>query len=390
MSPQRRHHRDGVRRLLLAAANPERRHSEVADLLEGTDPGAVVRLARRHRVAALLHDRLRNLDGATAPALAAQLRHDHLEARARQLQAHATIAKLRSALAVPFLIIKGPALAQRWYQDPGLRTYVDIDVLVRHANFRAASEALLSAGFTHLLPSWEGLLAQGMAEVPMSYQASMVDLHWHLIARQDPRRAIELHEDAMFDRAQRLTLGAVDVATLDCEDTLLHLCIHSGLDGGRRLYQLVDVDRVMRSGAIDWDVFLLRACETGAQALCAAIIQRCRDLIGTPVPAGLLTDLTPYRGWLLANRLIDRHRRSDARLASGIASGMLMAAGRTRLRATVRSAVREAWCAASDRAPHLRFPRSPGPSPWRDDRDDAVSRERYLAWVDEQAPVRVR
>jgi hypothetical protein len=361
----------------------------VAHLLEHADLRAVVNLARRHRVAALLHDRLQDLDGTASSTLTAQLRYDHLEARARQLQAHATIARLRSALAVPFLIVKGAALAQRWYDDPSLRTYVDVDVLVRHTDFRKASEALISAGFTHLLPSWNGLLARGMAEVPLQHGSCTVDLHWHLIARQDPRREIELHEDAIFDRADALTLGSVDVATLDCEDTLLHLCIHSGLDGGRRLHQLVDVDRVIRSGRINWEVFTARAYETKAHALCAAIAQRCHELIGTPLQQGLLTQLQPFHGWTYANAIVNRYRRHDRRLFSGIASGILVAAGRATLAATIVNVTRAAREATHDRVMQVRMRRErrgiEGAS--SNGHEDRHSRERYLAWVDEQIAI---
>ena len=389
MRPHRRHERDGVRRFLLAAVNPDRSDREVAHLLDAADLRAVVRLARRHRVAALLHDRLRDLDGTVASTLAAQLRYDHLEARARQLQAHATIAALRSALTVPFLIIKGAALAQRWYDDPSLRTYVDIDVLVRHTDFRGASEALVNAGFTHLLPSWNGLLARGMAEVPLKHRSSTVDLHWHLIARQDPRREIELDEAAIFDRADALTLGGVDVATLDCEDTLLHLCIHSGLDGGRRLHQLVDVDRVIRSGRINWDRFTARAKEAKAHPLCGAIVQRCHELIGTPVPEELLAHLQPFYGWTSANAIVNQYRRPDHRTFTGIASGILVAAGRATRAATIVNIARAVHEATHDRVVQMRMAREPCDVAGSTSRghEDPRSRERYLAWVDEQAAV---
>ena len=49
------------------------------------------------------------------------------------------------------------------------------------------------------------------------------------------------------------------MATLDAEDTLLHLCINGGLDGAAALIRIVDIDVVARSGRVDWTQFADRA-----------------------------------------------------------------------------------------------------------------------------------
>jgi hypothetical protein len=384
MSRRRRDHQGRVRELLLAAVSLERSDADVANLLKDVDPDALIKLARHHRVASLLHDRLGSIHDVGPSPLAAQLRLEYLSARASQLHVYRTIATLREAINIPFLILKGPALAAAWYEDPSLRMYVDLDVLVRRSDFRKSLDALTSAGFTHLLPSWDGLFARGMAEVPMNHKACTVDLHWHLIARAQPRREIHLDERALFERARPITLGSVEVNTLGCEDTLLHLCINCGLDGGRRLQQLVDVDRVTRSGRIDWSAFTDRGREAQAHALCAAVLQRCHDMLGTPLPRGLLRRLAPYPGWLYANALINRRRRSDRRLTNGITSGLLLASGRAKPTTTTRSLMRAVHEASRDRVRML-VPRRGGPFGVPSDDEDARSREQYLAWVEDNA-----
>lgn len=372
-----------MRDVLIAAVSRDRSDADVATLLRDADAEAVINLARRHRVASLLHDRLHSVTDQVPSPVTAQLRLDRLGARARQMQAYQTIATLRAAIGVPFLILKGPAVAVAWYRDPGLRMYVDVDVLVRRCDFRNALDALTSVGITHLLSSWNGLLANGMAEVPMLHQACTVDLHWHPIARARPRREIRLDERALFERARPITLGSMEMTTLDPEDTLLHLCINSGLDGGRRLHQLVDVDRVTASGRIDWNAFADRAREAGAHALCAAVLQRCQDLLHTPLPSGLLGGLAPYPGWLFANALAHRRRRSDRRLVNGIASGLLLASGRATRTATMRNLAQAARGTARDRTRRLLPPRGDGSPHAHSEDEDVRSRERYLAWVDQ-------
>jgi hypothetical protein len=305
-------------------------------------------------------------------------------AQARQLHAYRTIAALRRAIDVPFLVVKGPALAACWYPDPSVRTYTDIDVLVARADFRRALDALVRAGFEELSSNWAGFLAHGVAEVPLARGPSSVDLHWDLIAMGVSRRDIQLDVSALFDRARTVTLGHKGAATLDPHDTLLHLCINAGLDGARRLLQLVDIDRVARSGLIEWDVFTHRARRTRAHALCAAVLQRTSAALRTPLPPTVLPGLAPYPAWLRINALVDLRRRSGRHMDSGIASGVLLASGRASPTATLASAARASGSALLVRAGRRGLTAPGGELDWLSGPaagDAAASRHRYLQWV---------
>ena len=63
-------------------------------------------------------------------------------------------------------------------------------------------------------------------------------------------------------------------------DTLVHLCVNTGLDGGRRLRGLIDVDTVLQSGRIDVAELTARSHHTGTGRLCAAVLQRASTVLG--------------------------------------------------------------------------------------------------------------
>jgi len=45
------------------------------------------------------------------------------------------------------LVIKGPVLAVQAYGDPAIRSYGDLDLLVRQADIRRATELMSAAGY---------------------------------------------------------------------------------------------------------------------------------------------------------------------------------------------------------------------------------------------------
>lgn len=374
-----RHERDLL--LLLVRADVDQRR--VAALFDVADVEAVVDLAEIHRVEGLVHDRLTTNEREIPVATHVRLNDLRMAAVERELLAHRAVTRLAALLEVPFLVVKGPVLASQCYDGPGLRSFSDVDVYVRRRDFVTALEMLTGGGFTELASNWDGFLAHEVAEVPLADGPVIVDLHWHPIAMGAHRRDIHLDEGALFNRAQQLKVGATDVATFGPEDTLLHLCVNNGLGGARRLLQLVDVDRVVRRHRIDWDVLVSRARDAGSHALCCGVLQRTRTLLDTPIDPCILGKLEPFPGWRSVNRLVDRRRR-PRRLRQGIASGLLLAAGRATVGRTMAVGLRTTADAVLVRAGRP-LPTGPGGAlDWRRSGGaarDAEDRRRYLTWV---------
>lgn len=372
------------RALLLESVRVDADPTRVAALLDVADVDAVLDLAEIHRVGGLLHDRLTRSSIPLAAAVRERLNELRMTAATRDLMARGAVARLTSLIDVPFLVVKGPVLADDWYGRVGLRFYSDVDVLVRRSDFPGVLDNLVGGRLRELATNWRGFLDHEVAEVPLGDGRVTVDLHWHLISMGADRRDIQLPEDDLFERAREVTMGSAPVLTLDPEDTLLHVCINCGLDGARRLLQLADVDVIVRSDRIDWHVFADRARAARAHALCSAVLQRARTLLGTPIRPAALGRLEPFPGWLVANAVIDRRQRDAPRLRDGIASGLLLSCGRATPRRTLATATR-----AADAALRVRLgapaPTAPdGALFWKrsaGSAHDEADRRRYLQWV---------
>ena len=337
-----------ARKLLLAAARPSTDQDELAALLHRVDPDEIADLAEHHRIATLLHRRL--VEVAPLPErLAERFETSGAAAQAIRLHAHRSIRALDDALTTPFLVVKGVVLANHWYAEPAEREFSDVDVLVDRTTFEQAVNGLSAAGFEVLATNWQGFADHGVAEVPFGYEASVIDLHWNLVGLGAARQTLRLSTVDMFERAVSVDVAGRSVLTLDPVDTAVHLCVNVGLDGARRLRGLVDIDTVIRSGSVDMDEFVERSLRAGAGPMNAAVLQRCRTLLETPIPTEAIRRCAGSRSWLRANDIIDR-ARTGRRPDAGIASGVLLSSGRNSWTATAQALTESIRIGLSTRA----------------------------------------
>ena len=131
-------------------------------------------------------------------------------------------------------------------------------MLVHRYAFGNVFDGMVKAGFEELSANWDGFLDHEVSEIPL---VRGLDGGPALGSRRHRggRRELTWQMAPLFERAERISLGSDEVATLDPADTLLHLCINGGLDGARTLLRLVDIDVVARSGRVDWMDFAKRA-----------------------------------------------------------------------------------------------------------------------------------
>ncbi len=220
-------------------------------------------------------------------------------------------------------------------KNPATRDFGDVDLIVKAGDFERAVDSLAAAGIEPVTSNWHGFLDHEVAEVPVRFETSVVDLHWHVVATGEARRHLQLPTAEFFERAEPVRVGELDLLTMCPVDTLVHLCVNTGLDGGRRLRGLIDVDTVLQSGRIDVAELTARSHHTGTGRLCAAVLQRASTVLGRPLPAGLLAELSPGRSWLIANRAVDQAGLANRQSMTSVASGLLIGSGRDSFPATV-------------------------------------------------------
>jgi hypothetical protein len=234
---------------------------------------------------------------------ALRARAEHQAARTtRHLEALARIADAFAAADVPFVLLKGPYLAARFYGAPGARESVDLDVLVRRADRARASAALASVGYarrSRVLLS-EALTAWFVHAFDYAAPGTYLDLHWCL-SRHPPVRV----DEARLWAACRPWPVAGHVCTvLDLEHDLVlgALAFVRDVERGRpKAKAIVDLVQIAAAADadLDWDGVFSRARAEGTHGPLAQVLSLCLDVADA-------RDLAPRLDAALAARLARR------------------------------------------------------------------------------------
>jgi Uncharacterised nucleotidyltransferase len=182
------------------------------------------------------------------------------------------------------VFIKGPVLAVQAYGDPAMRSYGDLDLLVRQQDIRRATELMIAAGYAAAVP----LRAIDAGKIPGQYLFSkpdsnlLVELHNDCTLRYFPRR---LPLEEFFARQIRVPLDAHEAPALSVEDELVLICIHGSKHFWERLMWIADVAAlVSRQAGIDWQRVADSARAVGAERMLHAGLRLASDLLKTQLP----------------------------------------------------------------------------------------------------------
>lgn len=256
---------------------------------------ALLELARRQNLLGLVARRLAEARPAAVPdSVAAEV------TRLRQLLNRTSlvacgqllrIVELFEGAGIAALPFKGPALSQDLYGDPALRTFCDLDFVVRPEDAAEARRLLLAGGFEDALPYNERILRRGArseSEVCLVGKKGdpFVDLHWRLTVGFSAKAVT----------AERLLRGSRDLPFLghtvpapSVHDQLLIAALHAARHDWTPLeLRLAVALQVTRLPEGDWPELCATARELGClRRLLVGVAHACRPF-GVPVPAEVL------------------------------------------------------------------------------------------------------
>jgi hypothetical protein len=252
--------------------------------------------ASRHGTVALLHRHLREIsgtaDGLVPEPVLAKLQDVSIRRTARSLL---LIGELKSVLAdleaaeARVAVWKGPVLAYSVYPSPELRTFVDLDLLVRRRDVQRTREVLLARGYAPKaseLPE-EHQFSRGSHSVSMVNERTgiSVDLHWGAAARYF---SSAMDTDILCEQAQPLAVGDATIPALPPAPLLLALSAHGAKHGPfpwPMLKWITDVEAFLWTYPDkDWAAVLARARATGCQRMVLLGICLARALLDAPIP----------------------------------------------------------------------------------------------------------
>jgi hypothetical protein len=274
--------------VLIECTSPLRDRQRLAGLLRSVDWARLLVLAEEHGVTGHLTAGLRGLEENLVPPEIRQSLVDRQRAQiffTLRLTAELfRILERFTSEGIGALVVKGPVLAVQAYGDPAMRSYGDLDLLVRQRDIRRATELMSAAGYVAAVP----LSAIDAGKIPGQYLFSkpdsklIVELHNDCTLRYFPRR---LPLEDFFARQILVRLDARKAPALSVEDELVLICIHGAKHFWERLMWITDVAAlVSRQTGIDWERAADSAKAVGAERMLHTGLRLAGDLLKAQLP----------------------------------------------------------------------------------------------------------
>src|SRR5260370_21975457 len=209
--------------VLLECATPGHDPQRLTGLLGSVDWDRLLALAQEHGLTGHLTACMREVAETLVPQEILQALIDRQRAQIlSSLRLTAEMFRLLERFAsegIGALVVKGAVLAVRAYGDPAMRSYGDLDLLVRQRDIRRATELMSAADFVPAV----SLSAIDAAKIPGQYLFSkpdstlIVELHNDVTLRYFPR---SLPLEDFFARQLPLSLDGREAPALSVEDGL--------------------------------------------------------------------------------------------------------------------------------------------------------------------------
>ncbi len=297
-----------------ALASPER----IRPLLAGElNWELLLELADEHSVQGVLTHRLEEVAFAGVPAharerLQSRMRAQHLFTLSMTAELFRILQDFSQAQ-IETILVKGPLISLLAYGDSAMRSYVDLDLLLRHRDIQSATQRMLAMGFETDVP--ETAIRAG--KIPGEYlfkrpgTQRIVELHTERTFRYYPK---PMRVEELFSRKRPLLLDGRAVPALSLEDELVLNCIHGAKHFWERLMWVSDVAAVVaRHPEMDWEKARGAAAEVGAERMLRVGILLGTSLFDVELPAAIEQEVArdrasrelcrqvstwlPYAGW---------------------------------------------------------------------------------------------
>jgi hypothetical protein len=211
----------------------------------------------------------------------------HLAGNLRLLAALDKIDRIFSENKIQTILFKGPASSYLAYNDCLLRSYSDIDLMIKKNDLIKIHKLLKENGFIFPIPSSRRILTH-IRNTGRDLNASREILHLdiHQQIAKGPHY-FRIHT-ATWDRKIKIKINNRHYFTFSIEDTIHHLAIHSAKDGWNNCKTLLDLGQLIRMKGIDWD-YLVKLAEGSKTLLILKIALRfLPDFFNISLPAQAL------------------------------------------------------------------------------------------------------
>ena len=247
--------------------------------------------AEDHGLTLLLAEHVKNLDRSLVPPEAlVKLQQSQRAHAVFALQLTAELFRVLerfAAAGIDVLLTKGPALSVRCYGKPDMRQYGDIDLVVREADIRRATEAMTDLAYEPRVPlkAIDAKKSPGEYAFRKSGTNVLVEFHTERTFRYHPRR---LPIEKLFQRRAFVAIDGRDVPALSVEDELVLISVHGAKHFWERLMWIADVAALISAKQPpDWTRAMSVAREVGAERILHLALKLAYDVLGSQLPEQL-------------------------------------------------------------------------------------------------------
>jgi hypothetical protein len=281
---------------LRACASPASpREQIVTRLSAGLDWNVLPELAEEHGILGIVAVRLQELSYEHVPLAVREKFQERMKAQSLfTLSMMAELYRIVDDFAqagIEALLVKGPLISFLAYGDLSVRSFVDLDLLVRDRDILRAFQRMTAMGFNASVP--ESAVRAG--RIPGEYlfkragTMRLVELHTERSFRYYPRR---MRMEDLYARQRRVPLDGREMPALSIEDELLLNCIHGAKHFWERLIWVADVTAlVARHSNIDWARVRQAARDVGAERMLHIGLELGETILGAQLPPEMVAEV---------------------------------------------------------------------------------------------------
>lgn len=196
---------------------------------------------------------------------------------------------------IDVIILKGGALEESVYGDIGLRSFNDIDILVRKNDLQKAKNTIKAAGYT-----LDNIGSPEANSEKFGYNLHYIkdiilEIHWDITRRTGNEKYAKIEINELWKNAISAKIANVETKIMAPEDFLMHSCIHMAGHYYSRLIWFCDISEVIRKYYVNWDSLVKNAKKSQVTAYMFYGLYFTDQLLDCGVPAFVLDELKPHR-----------------------------------------------------------------------------------------------
>jgi hypothetical protein len=202
---------------------------------------------------------------------------------------------------IEFILLKGASLIITvYYKDLGIRTFVDIDILVKKSNLSPLKDTLRSSGYTLIKSERDQLLERFAAGELLFSKTGLphLDIHWEFFLYERYKGIINFSLTDIWRQILTARVDEQEVLVLRPELQILYLSLHLALAHSfSKFIWIYDLFKVAEfyNQEIDWDNVVKKAKQLRIQTPLFYSLKFVQEFFDYQLPDDVLKDIAPSR-----------------------------------------------------------------------------------------------